>query len=286
MRNILLFIAINCLLSSCAPLYKSIYKPIKEPLPIAIPQKWNKKQDTILIAGFRWKDYFKDDYLEALIEKALNNNRDLQIAIQRVEIAKSAYLPIKGELLPSLHLHASAGVDKFGKYTMNGVGNFDTNLSGNISQDLQIPTNPTPDFFLGFRSAWQIDLWGKIRNAKKASLARIIASQAYKNWVITELVAQIGLLYYELLTKDSELKVIEYNTALQQQMLALIKAQKKAGKSTMLAVQQAEAQLLKTKSLEFSLKNHIIALENQINVLVGQTPNLSPELKILWKNLY
>jgi multidrug efflux system outer membrane protein len=276
MKYMLLLLGISYFLSACKSIDKSIYKTIQEPLPVTIPQKWSEKQDSVSIAQFSWKDYFKDEYLESLIETALNNNRDFQIAIQRIEIAKSSYLAIKGELFPSLHLSASAGIDRFGKYTMNGVGNFDTNLSGNISEDLQIPTNPTPDFFLGFRSSWQIDLWGKIRNAKKASLARIMASQAYKNWVTTELVAQIALLYYELLANDGELRVIEYNTALQEKMLFLIKAQKEAGKSTALAVQQAEAQLLRTRSLEFSLKNQIIAIENKINVLLGQAPQAIP----------
>ncbi|MCS6905248.1 MAG: efflux transporter outer membrane subunit [Bacteroidia bacterium] len=248
------------------------YHSLQAPLPLVIPSKFRAQEDTTSIAQQSWKEFFKDEYLEALIETALVYNRNLQIAMQRIEASQALYLASKGQLLPSLHLITSAGVDKFGKYTMNGVGNFDTNLSGNISEDLRIPTNPTPDFFVGFRSSWELDIWGKLRNTKKANSFRILASQAYKNMVITELVAQIGILYYELVAIDSELRVIERNTLLQQQMLNLIKAQKEAGKATSLAVQQAEAQLLRTQSLEFSLKNQIIALENQINFLLGRSP--------------
>ncbi|MCS6832558.1 MAG: TolC family protein [Flammeovirgaceae bacterium] len=264
-----LFLCVGLLwFTSC----QTFFVPVREPLPLTIPSTFLEKSDTSTIALQSWRDFFKDDYLENLIAIGLKNNRDLQIAIQRIEMAKASYLVAKGELLPALHLATSAGADKFGKYTMNGVGNFDTNLSNNITEDMRIPINPTPDFFVGFRSTWQIDIWGRIRNAKRASAARLMTSEAFKNLVITELVSQIGTVYYELLALDSELEVIEKNTILQQEVLQLIKIQKEAGKATELAVQQAEAQLLRTKSLEFILKNQIIALENQINALIGRSP--------------
>lgn len=174
--------------------------------------------------------------------------------------------------MPNLRFHASVGADKFGDFTMNGVGNFDTNLSGNINENQRIPTHPTPDFFVGLRSSWEIDIWTKLGSARKAQQARILASQEYKNMIVTELIAHIATLYYQLLALDSELEVVMKNIQLQKEILVLIKTQKEAGRATELAVQQTQAQLYRTKSLQFLLENQITDLENQINFLCGRIP--------------
>ncbi|PKQ68303.1 TolC family protein [Raineya orbicola] len=263
------FWAVLLLAFSC----QRYFAPIQEPLKIDIPQNFvSLSQDTNSVALLKWQDFFQDDELENLIAIALQNNRDLQIALQRIEKAKAEYLYTKGILLPNVRFHASAGADKFGDFTMNGVGNFDTNLSGNIGENQRIPTNPTTDLFVGLRSSWEIDIWTKLRSSKKAQQARILASQEYKNLITTELVVQIATLYYQILALDSELEVVVKNIQLQEQVLALMKTQKEAGKATELAVQQTQAQLYRTRSLKFLLENQITDLENQINFLCGRVP--------------
>lgn len=264
----LTFLAFIILFSAC----QKAFIPVKEKMPVSITEKFTENSDTNTIATLTWKEFFQDDNLENLIEIAIVNNRDLQIALLRIEKAKLDFLVSKNELLPNLRANVTAGGDRFGDFTMTGVGNFDTNLSDNISPEQRVATNLTPEFFVGLRSSWEIDIWSKIRSAKKANLARLQASQEYKNLIVTELVAGIATHYYELLALNSELEVIEKNIALQEQVLRLMQVQKDAGKATELAVQQSKAQLLRTKSLEFVLKNHIIQIENQINFLMGRAP--------------
>ena len=264
----LTFLAFIILFSAC----QKAFMPVKEKMPVSLAEKFTESSDTNTIASLTWKEFFQDDNLENLIEIAIANNRDLQIALQRIEKAKLDFLVSKNELLPNLRANITAGGDRFGDFTMTGVGNFDTNLSDNISPEQRVATNLTPEFFVGLRSSWEIDIWSKIRSAKKANLARLQASQEYKNLIITELVAGIASHYYELLALNSELEVIEKNIALQEQVLRLMQVQKDAGKATELAVQQSKAQLLRTRSLEFVLKNHIIQVENQINFLMGRAP--------------
>ncbi|GAB4125082.1 MAG: TolC family protein [Raineya sp.] len=246
--------------------------PVKEKMSVNVTEKFVDNSDTNTIASLTWKEFFQDDNLENLIEIAIANNRDLQIALQRIEKAKLDFLVSKNELLPNLRANITASGDRFGDFTMTGVGNFDTNLSDNISPEQRVATNLTPEFFIGLRSSWEIDIWSKIRSAKKANLARLKASEEYKNLIITELVAGIATHYYELLALNSELEVIEKNILLQEEVLKLMQVQKDAGKATELAVQQSKAQLLRTKSLEFVLKNHIVQIENQINFLIGRAP--------------
>ncbi|MCU0437578.1 MAG: efflux transporter outer membrane subunit [Raineya sp.] len=275
-KNILLVYSIVYLLSvtSCS----KVFTPIKEPSKLDIPENFFGKNDSTSVVENNWKTFFKDPFLVQLIEIALVNNKDLQIALQKIEKSKADVLLAKGYFLPSVNGVISAGVDKYGDYTMNGVGNFDTNLSGNIEDAQRIP-NPTPDFFLGFRSSWEIDIWGKLKNNKKMSLARLLANEEGKKLVVTEIVTQIALLYYQLLALDTELEVIQKNIALQEQALKIIGIQKEAGKATELAVKQSSALLLRTRSLEFILKTQIIQLENQINFLLGRFPQEVPRSK-------
>lgn len=237
-----------------------------------MPDSFTVGSDTNSIANLSWRDFFSDTCLIALIDTALNNNPDLAIAMQRIQIARSQLYLRKAAFYPSVNGVVSAGIDKFGDYTMNGVGNFDTNLSPNIKEDQKIPRYPTPDFFVGLRSNWEIDVWGKLKNQKKAALARLLATEKGSQFVITNIVATVADLYYELLALDNELEIVMKNVVLQQEALEVVKVQKEGGRATELAVQQFSAQLLNTKAFEYSIRQEMVAVENQLNEILGRYP--------------
>jgi NodT family efflux transporter outer membrane factor (OMF) lipoprotein len=236
-----------------------------------VPQAFAGRTDTTSIGDISPGAFFADEYLVNLVDTALRHNYDALIALQRIEAARATFEVSRATLLPSVDVVAAAGVDKYGKYTMNGVGNFDTNLSEHVDGDLRIP-NPTPDYFLGLRSAWEIDLWGKLRSRKKALYARYLASRQGRHLVATSLVAEVATRYYQLLALVDELEIIRKNIALQEISLETIKIQKLGGRATQLAVQQFEAQLLRTRSLEAEKRQEIIATENGLNLLLGRYP--------------
>ncbi|MVM34508.1 efflux transporter outer membrane subunit [Spirosoma sp. HMF4905] len=243
---------------------------------IPVPQSFAGRPDTGRIDSSSIGEWphqlvFTDTRLVALIDTALARNPDLKITLQRIEIAKANYGISQGALLPRVDAVATAGVDRYGRYTLNGVGNYDTNLSDNISGASQIP-NPTPDYFVGLRSSWEIDLWGKLRNRRKAAYTRILASEEGRNLVVTALTADVARLYYSLLALDAELEIIGENVELQQKALELVDVQKAAGRVTELAVQQFRAQLLNTRGLEGRVQQEIVETENQLNVLLGRYP--------------
>ncbi len=260
-------------------LFLLIFSACKSLQPVTLqndlkqPERFSAKGDSSAsIASQTWQNFFQDATLKALIEEALRNNQDLKIAMQRMEGSRAEVLLARGQFLPNVQAVASAGADRFGDFTMNGVGNFDTNLSPNVDGDRRIPIEPTPDFFVGFRSSWQIDLWGKLRQQKKAALQRFMASEEFKKLVTTEVVAQVAMLYYEILATDSELQVVQKNIILQQQALELIELQKSVGKATELSVQQSKALLLRTQSFAFEFQRELVALEYELNLLVGRFP--------------
>lgn len=242
--------------------------PAKLALPEARPAP-AAGNDTLSLSAFR--QVFRDPHLRALIDTAMLRNNDVLAAAQRIEAARANLLSAKNAALPSLDLSVSAGVEKYGDYTMNGVGNFDTNLSPNINKDQHIPRN-VPDYFVGLRSSWEIDLWGKLKSRKKAAYHRLLASQEGQRLLKTQVAAGIAGMYYELTALDEELRIIERNILLQESAVATVNVQKAAGRATELAVQQFTAQLLSTQALAYTIRQEINALENQLNAVLGRFP--------------
>ncbi|WP_128547629.1 TolC family protein [Larkinella soli] len=241
------------------------------PSKVDSPVTFIGNTDTTSLGDADWRTFFSDPDLESLIDTALARNPDVQIMAQRVEMARSQFQFTRGALVPTVDAVVSAGFDKYGTYTMNGVGNFDTNLSNNVKGNKKVP-NPAPDYFLGFRSTWEIDLWGKLRNRKQAAFVRFLSSEKGRHLMVTSLVAEVARLYYTLLALDAEMEIIRENIRLQQTAVELVDVQKAAGRVTELAVQQFTAQLLNTRSLEGQVHQQIVETENQLNLLLGRFP--------------
>ncbi|MBX2913869.1 MAG: TolC family protein [Cyclobacteriaceae bacterium] len=237
---------------------------------LQIPNQFISTTDSTKYSGsIPWKDFFTDTHLQALLDEALVNNPDQKMAIQRVEAVRANVRLAKGSLLPSLGVSIAAGKQRFGEYTMDGVGNFDTNFSPNISEDQRMPQN-LPDYFTSLQSTWEIDLWGKLRNQKRATVARLLATDAGRKLITTTLVAAVAETYYELLALDNELLIIEKNIQLQERALQIVSAQKEAGRATELAVKQFSAQLINTRNLEVDIRQRIFSTQATLNFLVGR----------------
>lgn len=251
-------------------------KPIANTKALTVPGSFTGKKDSATIAAIPWRKFFKDRTLVGLIDTALRNNLNLQNTLHRISVARANLLQAKGLKLPSVEGFISAAADKYGKYTMTGVGNFDTNLSPNVNNDQKVTTSPTQDYFLGIKSTWEIDIWGKLKARKTEAADRLLATEMGRQWVVTQLVAEVAGLYYELLARDKKLEIIKRNIRLQEQGVEIVKAQMEGGRATSLAVQQFNAQLVQTKGLQLETELDIIKLENQVNLLLGKFPGQIP----------
>lgn len=256
---LLLFVAAGC----------KNYKAVTVKSAMVLPDTFEHTTDTTNAGNIPVRTFFRDPYLLQLIDTAMHANLDLQGALQRIQMAGANLKYSKSLLLPTVDFNASAGIERYGDYTMNGVGNYDTNLSPNINDKQRIP-NPTPDYFIGLRSSWEIDIWGKLNNQKKAALARFLATQSGFRLITTELAAEIASQYYQLLALDLELNIIKRNIVLQENALEIVKVQKLGGRATELAVQQFEAQLAHTRGLQYTTSQQITETENQLRLLTGK----------------
>ena len=224
------------------------------------PSTFTGSTDTTSIGDLHWEDFFNDPQLISLLDTALKNNQDLLAAVQRIEIAKANFHIRKGALLPSLDARFRAR-----------TGNIRENLLANTINGENV-ANQTQNYFLGLQSSWEADIWGKLRNKREAAYARFLATEKGKHLVTTALVAEVARMYYELLGLDNELETIQKNIEFQEIALEMINIQKIGGRATELAVQQFEAQLLRTRSLGFEKRQRIIEVENELNLLLGRYP--------------
>ncbi|WP_281232372.1 TolC family protein [Flavobacterium gelatinilyticum] len=226
-----------------------------------------KSQDTTNISALKWKDFFKDQNLVELIDIALKNNQELNMTLQEIEIAKNDIRIRKGALLPSVGVRAGAGVEKVGRYTSQGAGDATTDIKPGIKTP-----DPLPDYTIAAYANWEVDIWKKLRNSKKAAVNRYLATVEGKNFVITNLIAEIADSYYELLALDSQLDIVKQTIELQSNALEIVKVQKQAARATELGVQKFQAEVLTSKSLEFDILQKIKENENKINFLLGRYP--------------
>ncbi len=271
LRSVRLIAVPLLLLSGCQTIRTLQPAPATALTSRPVPGSFAGQTDSVSIAGQSWRTFFGDSSLVQLIDTALTSNLDLRVATQRIEQARAGFDYSRGFLAPQVNLVASAGVDRFGQYTMTGVGNYDTNLSNNIN-GRQITPNPTPDYFLGARSTWEVDIWGKLRNRRRAAYLRILSSESGRHAVVTALVADVARYYYELLALDGEGEIIQKNIDFQARAVELVQVQKQAGRVTELAVQQFTAQLLNTRSRQGQVRQQIIETENALNRLLGRYP--------------
>ncbi|UXX78384.1 efflux transporter outer membrane subunit [Reichenbachiella carrageenanivorans] len=264
-RKIYQCIGVACFVigfSACAPSIVSKTENVD-----VVPEQYNDAQDTTNTAGLVWKEFFSDPYLTALIDTALYNNQELNITLQEIEIARNEVRAKKGEYLPSVGIGAGAGVDKVGRYTSKGSSEATTDIKpGKETPD------PLPDYGFGAYATWEVDIWRKLRNAKKSAYTRYISSIDGKNFLVTSLIAEIANSYYELLALDNQLAILQQNIELQNNAYEMVKLQKQASRVTELAVRRFEAQVLDTKSIQYGIQQSIIETENRINYLVGRYP--------------
>lgn len=263
----------------------------------AIPFITTKKADTALPATFKeapddannsanvnWNTFFDDPNLVSLIDVAIANNKEINIMLQRISQSQNEILARKGEYLPFVNFGASAEKEKVGEYTRNGA----VEEALEIKEGKKFP-KALGNYQFGLFSTWELDVWKKLRNATQVAVFEYMATVEGKNFLTTNLVAEVANSYYELLALDNELMTIEQNIEIQQNALNVVKELKQYARANSLAVKRFEAEVKKNQSQIYVIKQDITVVENRINFLLGRTPqpiqrssngfmNLSPKM--------
>ena len=232
-----------------------------------VPDSYNNLKDSINTAKIKWKDFFTDPNLAALIDSALKNNQEFNIMLQEINIAKQEVRARKGAYLPSVGIGAGSGFEKVGLYTSRGA----SDAANDILPGKKVP-DVLPNYVIGLSASWEVDIWKKLRNSKKAAAFRYLSSIEGKNFMITNLIAEIAGSYYELIALDNQLEILKQNIDLYLNSLEIVKLEKQSARVTELAVRRFEAEVLKNQSRQYYILQQIVETENRINFLVGRFP--------------
>lgn len=209
----------------------------------------------------RWDAFFTDPDLRRLIAEALENNQALNIQLQEIILAQNEAAALQGEYIPRLEAGVGVGVEKLAETTSQGA-----------SDRAHGVPNPLPGFGFGLVASWETDLAGALRSARKAAGARHEATIQEKNFLVTEIVAEIARSYYDLVALDLQIEILDRNIAFQKDALEIVKLKKAAARGTELGVQRFQAEVLKNQSRRSALEQRRVLVENRVNFLVGRFP--------------
>ncbi len=233
-------------------------------LPDAFKPGFSEKTNT---ATVKWKDFFEDPNLLKLIDTAVANNKEINIMMQRISVAENEIQARGGAYLPFISVGAGAEGEKVGKYTRNGAVEDSLRLANGQS----FPTF-LGNYQFGLFSTWEIDIWKKLRNSKQVAVFEYMATTEGKNFLVTNLVAEVANAYYELVSLDNQLDNLNQNIAIQQNGLEIVRQLQIYARSNTLAVKRYEAEVAKNQSKKYEIMQQITVVENRINYLLGRTP--------------
>lgn len=262
-RTRLTIVVTAMLLQSCIPT-----REVREE-KASLPEKFENVvvNDTINSAHIKWAAFFNDANLVALIDTALVNNQELNIMLQQVDMAKNEIKARKGEYLPFVDVQAGGEIEKVGRFTSQGANDANTD----IRPGEEFP-EPLPNYSVAAYATWELDVWKKLQNAKKAAAMEYLSTVEGKNFMVTNLIAEIADSYFELEALDNKLVILKQNLELQNHGLETVRLQKQAAKATELGVQRLEAEVYKNTSELYKVQQDIVETENKINFLTGRSP--------------
>jgi multidrug efflux system outer membrane protein len=253
MRNRLILISILAL-TGCVTLPPM--KQIKPDLPTAWPSEAGQVaiKAAESVAADWWKAY-NDPALDALMAEALAHNRDLSLAAARIE-----------EVRANLGL---ANADRYPEVSIGGnVGRSKVSSKGTMS--VTSPTNN--NFKLNLQAAWEIDLWGRYREASAAARADLLATEFARHGILSSLTSAVAQSYFGLAALDANLKLAQDTLANRHEAVKLQRLRFEGGVSSELLLRQAEAE---AASIEVSLAQFAQQVRQQelaLAVLLGRDP--------------
>ena len=234
------------LLSSCG-IYTS-YEP-QTSVPENLYGDEVTVSDTVSIGNIHWRDFFTDPYLQELIEKGLAQNTDVQTASLRVEEAKASLLSAKLAFLPSFALSPQGGVN-----TVEG-------------------SKASHTYTLPVTASWELDIFGKLRNAKRQAKSAYLQSEDYKQAVYSSLIANIANTYYTLLMLDEQLEISRQTADTWKETVESTQALMDAGQADEAAVSQMRATYYEVENSVMDLEEQINQVENSLSLLLAETPH-------------
>jgi len=282
-----LFGAMACLcLAGCmvGPDYRS--PDMKMPVNfITSPQDGQKSLENggnkAVADAVKWWRSFNDQELNSLIDEALRSNPDIEIALYRIQEARTKEALIMGTALPDIGVGGGGG---------GGTG---SDISRGRAAAPLVAADNTKGLtrithVFGFDAAWELDLFGKYRREMEAAARDTQAAVAARNTVLVSIIADVARAYIDMRALQMQLAVLQRNTDVAQKYLHVTQARFDAGITNELDLILAQRQLATLQAEKMPLTEQVRAAQYVIAVLLGkfpedlgselQNPGLVPEL--------
>jgi outer membrane protein, multidrug efflux system len=211
-------------------------------------------QDAATIADLPWWSVFKDPELLNLLGEAVQNNRDLRVAIARVEQARAVARIQKAQILPAVGANASAGYGR-----------------GNLTFPSEDPRSGAV-FSVDAQLSWEIDVWGRIRRGTESAVAQYLATEQGRRAATVSLVADVASAYVQLRQLDAQLDVAQRTVTNYQRTLQLYTDRLSGGAGNKLPVTTGRAQLNDAQAVALDTERLIVRQENLLSLLLGRVP--------------
>jgi outer membrane protein, multidrug efflux system len=208
------------------------------------------------MANLDWFDLLRDPELRKLVETALQQNRDVRVALASIDEFRAQYGATRGALFPRLDLNGFGGAEKA---IVTGVGATKFNAIS-ATADLQ----------------WELDFWGRIRRATEAARADLLAREEARRAVVLSLVSDVATAYLELRELDLDLEISKRTLASNEETLRLARRRFDQGLISELDVRQFESEVANPAARVADFERQIAQKENQLSVLVGRNPGSIP----------
>ena len=210
-------------------------------------------------ADLAWWQVFNDPVLTQLINNALANNYDLDIAVARVEQARGMLGVAQSEFWPQVEYNVTGGTEETVVPDVDGVDELSYDAVG---------------AFLS--AAWELDVWGRIRRANESAEANLLAQEYVRRGVMLTLVSDVALGYFRLLRLDRELEIARESNGVFRETFDLFNVRFEAGRDSRLPVGRAEAAYSNSLARVADLERQIAQQENALSVLIGAYPGDIP----------
>ncbi|MBR2096689.1 MAG: TolC family protein, partial [Prevotella sp.] len=248
MKKVVLMFAVGFLFTGCG-LYNKYEKTVEEPAdPFGTTQDITSATSETSIAEMSWREFFIDPLLQQLIEQALANNTDLNTARINVEKSQISLRTKKLAFLPSLYFSPQGSFSKFG--------------SESWTRSYTIPLDVS----------WDVDLFGSLRNKKRAAQAALLQAQMAEESTRSNLISSVAQEYFYLQLLDRELDILIATDSLWKASLDTQQALYENGQAYSTAVNQQESSWLDVKLQIVAIKRSIRSTENEICSLLCITP--------------
>ena len=293
-RRIALLVATS-LLSGCMliPDYFRPALPVSPAYPVGpayqsstlTPLQASRSADTI-----GWREFFPDQRLQALIAIAINNNRNLRVAVLNVANAQAQYRVQRSDLFPHINL---SGIGEYGTLPEQtsitssagggGGGGAASSVTGATNATSAVATAPTSvtttggqhisyryyNVGLGF-TAFELDLFGRLRSLTTEAFEQYLGTAETARSTQISLVAEVASAYITLLADDGLLSITRQTVDSEQAAYDLTNTQFTGGTTTLLSVRQAQTSLEQAKANLSLYTRQRAQDENALVLLLGQ----------------